>query len=194
MFSEVNRALETLCESFTVPELSNSRKRLEKVKRRIENWVRGLESTISLSSSYLSLDESKRAMAHSVGMVQLTIIAFVFIPLFAVASGFRMNVNVLKNNPQIYWFVGIGTGVTLLTSLIAVFFQEINSIMAYIDYQFLTLTLDLVFLTFKILVLPFWSAVLLPGSRSMAMWFFEVENPPMHFWKECHFYMMNILW
>jgi hypothetical protein len=64
MFSEVNRTLETLCESIIEPELSNSRKKLEKVERGIENWVRGLESTISLSSNYLSLDESKRAMAQ----------------------------------------------------------------------------------------------------------------------------------
>jgi hypothetical protein len=63
MFSKANRTLETLCEGIPEPELSSSRKKLEKVKGRIENWVRGLESTISFPSNYLSLDESKRAMA-----------------------------------------------------------------------------------------------------------------------------------
>ena len=155
MFSEVKHTLATLRESVTAPELSTARGSLNSVGKKLDDWIRDLEFTISLCSNYLSLDESQRAITRSMRTAQLTVLAFVFIPISAVASGFSMNVNALTNNPPIYWFAGVGASVALITFLYAVYFQQINKGVVLISFYFLSLVLDIIFIILKFTALPF---------------------------------------
>jgi CorA-like Mg2+ transporter protein len=178
MFSEIKRTFATVCESITAPELNETRDQLWNVAKKLDNWIRDLESTISLTSNYLSLDESQRAITHSTRTAQLTVLAFVFIPSSAVASASGMNVNLLTNNPPIYWFAGIGGAVALVTFLYVVFFQQINQGLALTGLYSFSLALDIIFLILKIIALAIGWVVLTLGSPiSLIIFFVFVHGP-----------------
>ena len=172
MFAEVKRTLDTLCETIAAPELKAPREHLRKVQNKIESWVADLESTLTLSTSYLSLDETKRAITQSTRTTQLTVLAFVFIPLSTVSSGFGMNVDVLSSSPSIYWFVGIGSGVALATFFYAAYYSRINYMLVSTGFYLLSLVLDVSFLILKIIALPFlWLLLILCSPFTLLLQF-----------------------
>ncbi len=182
MFSEVKRTLTTLHESITAPELSTVKGSLTSVGNKLDDWIRDLESTISLCSNYLSLDESQRAITRSTRTNQLTVLAFVFIPISAVASGFGMNVNVLTNNPPIYWFAGVGAGVALITFLYAMYFQQLNKGVGLISFYLLSLALDIIIIILKFTALPFWWILITLGSPLLLLLYFLFGEKPINAW------------
>jgi len=182
MFSEVKRTLTTLRESVTAPELSTARGSLNSVGKKLDDWIRDLESTISLCSNYLSLDESQRAITRSMRTAQLTVLAFVFIPISAVASGFGMNVNVLTNNPPIYWFAGVCAGVALVTFLYAFYFQQINKAVGLISFYSVSLALDMIIIILKLTALPFWWIVITLGSPLILLYDLSFNQDPKTVW------------
>jgi hypothetical protein len=135
---------------------------------------------VSLTSNYLPLGESQRAITHSTRTAQLTVLEVVFIPISAVASAFGMNVNLLTNNPPIYWCAGIGEAVALITFLYAVFFQQINQGqgLTLTDLYSFSLALDIIFLVHKIIAPAIGCIVLTLGSLiSLIIFFLFVHNP-----------------
>jgi hypothetical protein len=194
MFSEVKRTLATMRESITVPELSIIVGSLNSVGKKLDDWIRDLESTISLCSNYLSLDESQRAITHSTRTAQLTVLAFVFIPISAVASGFGMNVNVLTNNPPIYWFAGVGAIVALITFLYAMYFQQINKGVVLISFYFLSLALDIMFIILKFTALPFWWILITFGSPLLLLFYFIFVEDPTTAWPGWFLAIFDAAW
>jgi hypothetical protein len=195
MFSEIRRTLAGVAQSITAPELSKARYSLEKVTKKLDDWVRDLESTISLCSNYLSLDESQRAITQSTRTAQLTVLAFVFIPISTVASGFGMNVNVLNDNPPIYWFAGTGVVVALITFLYAVFFQHINRGLALGCIYSSSLALDVIFLILKVLAALIWSVVITLSTPFWVFVFFMIHfKTPKNVWTAVFTVIPDIVW
>ncbi|PMD25547.1 hypothetical protein NA56DRAFT_438367 [Hyaloscypha hepaticicola] len=182
MFSEVKRTLATLRENITAPELSTIVGSLKSVGKKLDDWIRDLESTISLCSNYLSLDESQRAITRSTRTGQLTVLAFVFIPISAVASAFGMNVNVLINNPLIYWFAGVGAGVALITFSYAIYFQQINKGVVLISFYLLSLALDIIITILKFIALPFCWILITLGSPLILLFYFLFVDDLTNAW------------
>jgi HPt (histidine-containing phosphotransfer) domain-containing protein len=194
MFSEIRRTLAGVAQSITAPELSKARYSLEKVTKKLDDWVRDLESTISLCSSYLSLDESQRAITQSTRTAQLTVLAFVFIPVSTVASTFGMNVNVLKDNPPIYWFAGIGAVVALITFLYATFFQHINRGLALGGLYSSSLALDVIFLIVKVLGALISFVVITLTSPFWVFGYFMLHHEPKNVWIGAFTGIIDALW
>ncbi|KAI1099430.1 hypothetical protein F4804DRAFT_84630 [Jackrogersella minutella] len=164
LFSEAKRTLELVRESLNEPCLKEAKASVEKVQQKINQWIAELEGVLSHTTSALNLQEVERAMLQSTRTTQLTILAFVFIPISAVSSGFGMNVDVLQDSPPIWWFFVVSGAVAILTFLYATFFRHVNKALdnAFVGVGLITaaLAVDAAVIIVKLVVLVFMLAPL----------------------------------
>jgi hypothetical protein len=93
-----------------------------------------------------------------------------------------VNVNVLTNNPPIYWFAGVGAGVALITFSYAMHFQKINKGVVLVSFYLLSLALDIIVIILKFTALPFWWILITLGSPLLLLLYFLFVEDPTNVW------------
>lgn len=105
----------------TEPDSSSSKRLadLRAYKVTITGWASQLEKIASSLQGLLAISESLKAGQQAARTQNLTILAFVFIPVSTVSSIYGMNtVEIAQNNPQM-WQFGVSASATTLVAILA---------------------------------------------------------------------------
>ncbi|KAK6343741.1 hypothetical protein TWF730_011330 [Orbilia blumenaviensis] len=86
-------------------ELVRDKEYFVQVQDVLKGWEVDLRSQMQLLFNLISIDEAYRSREQNTSLKRLSWITFIFLPMLFMSSLFGMNVNLLADNPEWWWYL-----------------------------------------------------------------------------------------
>ncbi|RVD89504.1 uncharacterized protein DFL_000508 [Arthrobotrys flagrans] len=86
-------------------ELVRDKEYFTQVQDVLKGWEIDLRGQMQLMFNLISIDEAYRSREQNTSLKRLSWITFIFLPMLFMSSLFGMNINLLANNPEWWWYL-----------------------------------------------------------------------------------------
>ncbi|KAK6526156.1 hypothetical protein TWF281_011192 [Arthrobotrys megalospora] len=93
-------------------ELVRDKEYFTQVQDTLKGWEVDLRGQMQLIFNLISIDEAYRSREQNTSLKRLSWITFIFLPMLFMSSLFGMNINLLANDPEWWWYL-VWTGPAL---------------------------------------------------------------------------------